>query len=828
MECGDGRVCPEGKVCASVTNPDEQLCVLQGQVDACAGQESLAACLTDGRCYDGVCLTAGCGNVRKDPDEDCDDGNALIGDGCTPTCHSEVCGNGIIDPLDGELCDDGDLIGHDGCNSTCLPERLTWEEVSPTTVPPVPLRPRARWRHAMAYDVVRGRVVMFGGMRGNSMSQNDFVNDGETWEWGGRGWVQRFPSFSPRVRNGHAMAYDAARQRVVLFGGALSNPADIGAGPLHFNDTWEWDGNEWIQILSTGARPDPRSNHAMTYDPVRKRVVLVGGTFYDGNLPSPFLDTWTWDGTKWETVPTTGTVFGGAFTSIVYDPAKNRIVACGGDGTANGVTYALTGTTWSSVAPSGCFPRTSLAYDVASQKIIAFGGSTGLDDLTTIRRFDDGAPGGWTNVGSFTGRQELATASDLDRRVIVAFGGIQYGSTGISETLEWRNNGFMAPVLTPSPSPRGFTAVATDFLRGVVVLFGGFAAGTTTNDTYELDGQGWGARTPTVSPTPTRAAHALVYDMARKVVVLFGGTSTTPGLYFDDTWAYNGVTWEPRSSAVKPSPRAYHAMAYDAARARVVLFGGIDATGVIGDTWEWDGTAWTRIATTGAPARSVAAMTYDPIRKRVVLAAGIASDGILLADTWTWDGTAWTDVTPATAAPIKSYAGFAWDPARRRSVLFGGVPQDETIWSWDGAVWTADVATAGPSARAQNVVASDPMGAGVITFGGTDNVIAHNDTWRLRSGNDQVTYESCRQRVDLDGDTKFGCDDLDCWESCTPLCLPGTICDPTLPRCGDGVCNPALETHRMCPMDMCSTVPACGDLLCEGSETAVACPGDCP
>ena len=46
------------------------------------------------------------------------------------------------------------------------------------------------------------------------------------------------------------------------------------------------------------------------------------------------------------------------------------------------------------------------------------------------------------------------------------------------------------------------------------------------------------------------------------------------------------VRWVDRTAA--PPERSFHAMAYDSARGRVVLFGGIVASWV-NDTWEWDG-----------------------------------------------------------------------------------------------------------------------------------------------------------------------------------------------------------------------------------------------
>lgn len=61
-----------------------------------------------------------CGNGVVDiASEDCDDGNAVGGDGCSATCHNE-CGNGSVDG--DERCDDGNTVPGDGCDLRCLPE----------------------------------------------------------------------------------------------------------------------------------------------------------------------------------------------------------------------------------------------------------------------------------------------------------------------------------------------------------------------------------------------------------------------------------------------------------------------------------------------------------------------------------------------------------------------------------------------------------------------------------------------------------------------------------------------------------------------------------
>jgi hypothetical protein len=50
------------------------------------------------------------------------------------------------------------------------------------------------------------------------------------------------------VRIGQGLAYDAARRRVVLFGGAAE-----GAG-RSFGDLWEFDGRSWRQASAGTSR----------------------------------------------------------------------------------------------------------------------------------------------------------------------------------------------------------------------------------------------------------------------------------------------------------------------------------------------------------------------------------------------------------------------------------------------------------------------------------------------------------------------------------------------------------------------------------------------
>ncbi len=62
-----------------------------------------------------------CGNNVVETGEQCDDGNTTSGDGCSATCQTEFCGDGIVQPGLGEECDDGaNGDNGDGCTDSCL------------------------------------------------------------------------------------------------------------------------------------------------------------------------------------------------------------------------------------------------------------------------------------------------------------------------------------------------------------------------------------------------------------------------------------------------------------------------------------------------------------------------------------------------------------------------------------------------------------------------------------------------------------------------------------------------------------------------------------
>lgn len=281
----------------------------------------------------------------------------------------------------------------------------------------------------------------------------------------------------------------------------------------------------------------------------------------------------------------------------------------------------------------------AMAYDSARRRIVLAGGVVigGLSDtwewhgITWTQRIPTSSP----TAGSY------AMAYDSARNRTVIFGSPMVRAAG--ETWEWDGSNWKkcAPITIP-PSRTGH-AMAYDAVRRRVVLFGGYTLGSAYNDTWEWDGTDWTRQWPTASP-PARIQHAMAYDAVRQRVVLFGGRIVT---CLNDTWVWQGSTWIQLKSSAAPAPRCGHAMAYDSTLGRVVLFGGSDANGIganyFNDTWLWDGAAWARQTPVNSPAASAYhALAYDDSRQRLVLFGGYSGPApaqSLNADTWEYSAT---------------------------------------------------------------------------------------------------------------------------------------------------------------------------------------------
>ena len=289
--------------------------------------------------------------------------------------------------------------------------------------------------------------------------------------------------------------------------------------------------------------------------------------------------------------------------------------------------------------------------------------------------------------------------------------------------------------------------------------------------------------------------------------------------------AQNLPTWIQKSNG-GPSPRMGHAMVYDSARGNVVLFGGWDASGTMGDTWEWDGTSWTQRNVSGPSARFGHAMTYHSQLKRTVLHGGKAgSSGPVFSGLWYWDGSAWTSIpTPTGPSPgPRDTHALAYDSDRNHIVLFGGSLNNDT-WKWDGLSWV-QLATSGPSSRGCSLLTYDTVRQRMVLFGGlartapgTPSTVL-NDTWEwdgttwtevLVSGpmhrhSYGMAFDTVREHAVLFGGYSLG-GQADTWEWDGVAWTEHLVVGPP-PRSWHAM---AYDTQRQCAVMFGGWLPASG------------------
>lgn len=510
--------------------------------------------------------------------------------------------------------------------------------------------PSVRANYAIAYDPTRGVTVLFGGIVFHPTTNAFAGSSAETWEWDGSAWTQRsIPG--PSARNTHAMAYDPVSQRVVLYGGTAGAsemwsydgvawtqipqaPVWPGSRTGHAMCTdpirsvivlhsvgqpvMEWDGGEW----STPAPDQVLPTHAaiLGFDSSTNKIVASTTNGGVGSFAR-------WDGMVWTSVP-----------GNVRVPTSHRFCQLPGD--AGLMTYGMAGipTTFPSqvngyrfansaieVLPRAVAPvrreLAGLAAEPPKARTLLCGGtvpsSPPVRDTWELRGerwklIDDGnTPGGPTSLPSpgliyDEARDEmLLFGQGVWRRTptawqrITQFGFAPVQGTGYSPThgplvfgsgnlARWTGTTFVAFGSGIENTGVTFTF---DVARGKGIALG--TPGSTLTRTFDPSTLLWSiliqqTQTSTYSP-------GIVYDPSRGGVVLFGGfqgPSNGPmGAYQNRTYflASDAIAWQ-ELPLRGPMGRKRHSFAYDPVSDRSIIFGGLGLstggpTENFGDTW---------------------------------------------------------------------------------------------------------------------------------------------------------------------------------------------------------------------------------------------------
>jgi uncharacterized repeat protein (TIGR02543 family) len=540
----------------------------------------------------------------------------------------------------------------------------SWSELSPDQTPFV------RDDHCMVYDPVRDRLLIFGGTTASQISGEFWSNEVWSLSLGGTPMLSQVTTSGtppPVGRAGASMIYDSLRDRIVIFGG-------VGNG-VH-NDVWELTLSgtpTWNEILPAGTVPSVRAYHTAIYDAARDQMLVFGGYDYDGGGDLAEVRILTFAGTPtWSLMTPTGTPPSArSFHSAVYDGPRNRMVIFGGysgsASTPQNDTWALSlsgSGTWSEITPNGGPPAIRYGHtaivDAPRNRMLVFGGF-----------FDD----------------EPYVHQDV-------------WSLSFTNPIKWTQ---LSPT-GPTPVPAPYFASIYDSVRQRMLSFSADEFWALSN----LAGTpSWSMLTPPGQVPRQRFGAAVIYDAPRQRMLMFGGNVSPGSRETNDLWAYSltGGSWTritPNSQI--PAVRFQATANYDPVGDRMIVFGGVNDTDFLNDTWQLSlagPPTWIQLTPSGTPppSRSAHSAILDQPRNRIIIYGG--TNGSAMSDVWALSlsgGTSWSVLTPSGGpAPARQSHSAIFDSPRDRMLTFGG--DSNVAWSLSltgTPVWSAVSTTGDP------------------------------------------------------------------------------------------------------------------------------------
>ncbi|MFT7579558.1 MAG: hypothetical protein ACI9MR_001224, partial [Myxococcota bacterium] len=355
-----------------------------------------------------------------------------------------------------------------------------WDGVRWTAVADPVLRPSPLELPAVAFDAEMERLVVIGGRDSNGTTS-------QVWTWQPNRWTRHeFPSsYRPPARSDAAVAYDSKRGRVAIFGGCGSGRCNSSPS-ARLGDLWFLRGDTWGEREFGGDWPEPRNGGAMAYDVARDALVLFGGdglySQCDGGPNRQCQTTWTFHADSWTRHDTYGAgepTPPGGHHAMVYDSDRERVVlrVCHETSCQTLSLWEWDGVAWvetESRVPVEVAVRSSLAYDSVRGQLIVGTAETYAKDADGLSLVNAGLTNDVVDGGPPLGDEvAFAYIASTAGAFILAYSGLDlFLSEQVLQATAWSPAGW-EPVDT-SPGARGGAAIAPIAEGREVLLFGGY------------------------------------------------------------------------------------------------------------------------------------------------------------------------------------------------------------------------------------------------------------------------------------------------------------------------------------------------------------------
>ncbi|MFN0131699.1 MAG: hypothetical protein ACKVW3_04075 [Phycisphaerales bacterium] len=322
----------------------------------------------------------------------------------------------------------------------------------------------------------------------------------------------------------------------------------------------------------------------------------------------------------------------------------------------------------------------AMAYDSTRGVVVLFGGSASSTSSSSLSDTWEWNGSAWTlrASGGTPARTSMKMTFDSARKRTVMFGGYTASGANSGETWEWDGSAWTLAATT-GPLRRYAHGLTYDSHRGRTVLHGGTHYTSTVyirqRDTWEWNGAAW---TLVFEEGPLRSSHALTFDSSQNRTVLYGGSNES-GFLTSETWEWDGMSWLLAGTA-GPSLSS-PALAYDTIQNRTILAAGWRPQNTHDiDTWERIGATWLKRANTGPLSRSSAEMVFDAARGRLVLFGGLATlyPGGSLAGTWIGDANASAPFLVITQHPVPTTVA----PAQTTMLSVAATGAGDLTYQW--------------------------------------------------------------------------------------------------------------------------------------------------